>query len=246
MVKVKTKTNNNHTNPYLNNKFKRDELIKSMLPRVKEIALNIYSKFSHMEPSLELQDIIHIGVLGLLDAVSKFDSSRDVKFETYAEFRIKGAILDELRKEDILPRYKREIVKRVDEAINKLSSKYMREPTEEEIAKELNISPDEVFDALRYKDNSYYLSYSDIEPYLADVKNLFDPLVNTVKRELTEKLAEALMKLSEKEKLVLNLYFYEELTLKEIGEILNISESRVSQIRSEAMKKLKKFLKNSF
>ncbi len=228
-------------NPYLNNKRKREELVKSMLPRVNEIAYSFYNKFSFVEPSLELNDIIQIGVLGLLDAVNKFDETKEVKFKTYAEFRIKGAILDELRKEDILPRYKREVVKRVDNAINKLSSKLMREPTEEEIANELNMSIDEVFEALRHKDNSYYLSYSDIEPFLSNVKDIFDPQLNSIKSELKEKLAIALDKLSDKEKLVLSLYFYEEMTLKEIGEILEISESRVSQIRSEALKKLKKY-----
>ena len=228
-------------NPYINNKAKRDELVKSMLPRVRDIAFSIYSKFSHLEPSLEFEDIVQIGIIGLLDAVSKFDTSKEVKFETYAEFRIRGAILDELRREDILPRYKREVVKRVDEAINKLSTKLMREPTEEEIAKELNMNVDEVFEALRHKDNSFYLSYSDVEPFLANIKDIFDPQLNTIKNELREKLAEALKRLSDKEKLVLSLYFYEELTLKEIGEILSISESRVSQIRSEAMKKLKRY-----
>ena len=232
---------NNHKNPYLNDKKKKDELVKSMLPRVKDVAYSIYSKFAHVEPSLELNDLIQIGVLGLLDAVNKFDISKEVKFETYAEFRIRGAILDELRREDILPRYKRETVKRVEDAINKLSSKLMREPTEEEIAKELNMSIDEVFEALRHKDNSVYLSYSDVEPFLANVKDIFDPQLNSIKNDLKEKLAQAIEKLSDKEKLVLSLYFYEELTLKEIGEILSISESRVSQIRSSAMKKLKKY-----
>ena len=228
-------------NPYIDDKSRRDNLINSMIPRVKEIAYSIYSKFSHIEPSLEFQDIVQIGVIGLLDAVTKFDTSKEVKFETYAEFRIRGAILDELRREDILPRYKREVVKRVDEAINKLSTKLMREPTEEEIAKELNMNVDEVFEALRHKDNSFYLSYSDVEPFLANIKDIFDPQLNTLKNELKEKLAKAIEKLSDKEKLILSLYFYEELTLKEIGEILNISESRVSQIRSEAMKKLKRY-----
>ncbi len=230
-------------NPYTTNPYNREELIKSMLPRVREIAYNIYIKFAHFEPLMELEDLVHIGVLGLIDAINKFDPAKDVKFETYAEFRIRGAILDELRKEDILPRYKREIVKKVDEAINKLSTKYMRHPTEEEIAKELNISVDDVFEALKHKDNSCYLSYSDIEPFLGDIKTLYDPQVNAIKNDLKEKLVKALMKLSEKERLVLNLYFYEELTLKEIGEILEISESRVSQIRSQAMKKLKKYFK---
>ncbi len=228
-------------NPYINNKAKRDELVQSMLPRVRDIAFSIYSKFSHLEPSLEFQDIVQIGVLGLLDAANKFDPSKEVKFETYAEFRIRGAILDELRREDILPRYKRETVKRVEEAINKLSSKLMREPTEEEIAKELNMDVNDVFEALRHKDNSVYLSYSDVEPFLSNIKDIFDPQLNTIKNELKEKLVLAIERLSEKEKLILSLYFYEELTLKEIGEILNISESRVSQIRNEAMKKLKKY-----
>ena len=228
-------------NPYIEDKSRREELIKSMLPRVREISYSIYSKFSHLEPSLELQDIVQIGVIGLLDAVTKFDTSKEVKFETYAEFRIRGAILDELRREDILPRYKREVVKRVDDAINKLSTKLMREPTEEEIAEELNMDVDDVFEALRHKDNSFYLSYSDVEPFLANIKDFFDPQLNTIKNELKEKLAKAIKKLSDKERLILSLYFYEELTLKEIGEILNISESRVSQIRSEAMKKLKRY-----
>ncbi len=223
--------------------FNKDALINSMLPRVKQIAYNIYNKFAHVGSNLELEDIIQVGVIGLIDAANKFDPTRDNKFETYAEFRIRGAIIDELRKEDWLPRYMRDIVKKVENARNKLATTLMREPTEEEIARETNLTLDEVFDALKNIADSQLLSFSDVEQFITFNKNNFDPQSVTIQNELKEILAKCIMQLGEKEKLILSLYYYEGFTLKEISEILELTESRISQIRSGAFKKLKTMIK---
>jgi RNA polymerase sigma factor for flagellar operon FliA len=222
----------------------KDELINSVLPRVKQIASHYYSKFSHLGSNLEFEDLVQIGVIGLIDAVNKYDPTRDNKFETYAEFRIKGAILDELRKEDWLPRYVRETVKKVENARLKLSTELMREPTEEEIAKELDLPIDTVFEAMKNISDSNMLCYHDIEPYIKLDKDEFNPLKFTVKKELKDALAIGIEELEEREKIILSLYFYEGLTLKEISEVLDLTESRISQIRSNAFKKLKQFLQN--
>ena len=223
--------------------FNKNDLINSMLPRVKQIAYNIFNKFAYVGSNLELEDLIQVGVIGLIDAANKFDPTRDNKFETYAEFRIKGSIIDELRKEDWLPRYMRDTIKKVENARNKLATSLMREPTEEEIAKETNLSLDEVFEALKNISDSQLLSFNDIEQFVNFNKHNFNPQDATIKNELKEILAKCIMQLNDKEKLILSLYFYEGLTLKEISEVLELTESRISQIRSAAFKKLKVLIK---
>ncbi len=221
----------------------KDELINSMIPRVKKIAYHFYNKFFNLGSNLEFEDIVQVGVIGLIDAANKYDPTRDNKFETYAEFRIRGAIIDELRKEDWLPRYMRDTIKKVENARMTLSVELMREPTEEEIAKELNLPLDTVFEAMRNVSDSNLLSYSDIEPFITVEDNDFNPFHVSVKNELKEILAKCIERLDEKEKLVLSLYYFEGLNLREISEVLEVTESRVSQIRSCAFKKLKNYLK---
>ena len=221
----------------------KDELINSMIPRVKKIAYHFYNKFFNLGSNLEFEDIVQVGVIGLIDAANKYDPTRDNKFETYAEFRIRGAIIDELRKEDWLPRYMRDTIKKVENARMTLSVELMREPTEEEIAKELNLPLDTVFEAMRNVSDSNLLSYSDIEPFITIEDNDFNPFHVSVKNELKEILAKCIERLDEKEKLVLSLYYFEGLNLREISEVLEVTESRVSQIRSCAFKKLKNYLK---
>jgi len=227
-------------NPYVN----RDELINSMLPKVKQIAYNFFRKFANAGSNLEIEDLVQIGVLGLIDAAQKFDPLKNNKFETYAEYRIKGSIIDELRKEDWLPRYMRDNVKRVQNVIKRLSTELMREPTEEEIAEQLGMTLDEVFEALKNVSESQLLSFADIEPFVQQSKNPYDPFEWTVKNDLKVALTEAIKKLDEQEQLVLSLYYYDELNLAEIGLILDITESRVSQIRSTCFKKLKILMKD--
>jgi len=222
--------------PYVN----KEELINSMLPRVKQIASQIYAKFAHIGSNLEYEDLVQVGVIGLIDAANKYDPTRDNKFETYAEFRIRGAIIDELRKEDWLPRCMRDTIKKVESAMKKLATQLMREPTEEEIAKELNLPLDTVFEAMKNISDSQLLCYDDIEPFIVFKSDYYDPYQYAVENELKDILAQCIERLDEKEQLILSLYFYEGLTLKEIGEILDLTESRVSQIRSTAFKKLKK------
>jgi len=221
----------------------KDELINSMLPRVKKIAYHFYNKFYNLGSNLEFEDIVQVGVIGLIDAANKYDPTRDNKFETYAEFRIRGAIIDELRKEDWLPRYMRDIIKKVENVRAKLASELMREPTEAEIADELDLPIDTVFEAMRNVTDSNLLSYTDIEPFINGEESDFNPFEVSVKNELKEILAKCIEKLNEQEKIVLSLYYYEGLNLREISEVLEVSESRVSQIRSCAFKKLKNYLK---
>ncbi len=205
-------------------------------------------------PVLDREDLISAGILGLIEAYNRFDPSKGVKFKTFAEFRIRGAILDEIRKLDIIPRSVRDKIDEYEEVIRKLYQKLGRMPEEEEIAKALGLSLDEYY---KFLDRIKGISFIDINtlkqkiPDL-DEEDLFefipgdekeDPFEKYALKELEEKLKDAIEKLSEKEKLVLALYYYEGLTMKEIAKVLDYTESRISQIHSQAILKLRALLK---
>ncbi len=198
--------------------------------------------------SVARDDLYSLGMMGLLDALEKFDSNRDLKFDTYASFRVRGAILDGLRKEDWLPRGTREKAKKIESVIEKLEQQYMRHVTEEDIARELNLSVDEVYKTMNEQFFAHIISMdeqsdeTDEKPGRAytikDQKGL-QPEDELVKREVINEMTELISKLSEKEQLVMSLFYQEELTLTEIGQIMGLSTSRISQIHSKCIFKLK-------
>lgn len=201
--------------------------------------------------SVSRNDLISHGMIGLYDALNKFDIKRDLKFDTYASFRIRGAILDGLRKEDWLPRAARERAKKMEMQIEKLEQKLMRHATPEEVAEYANMPVEEVYQIYNEHFFSNILSMHDYQQDQdeAEGKNFTirddqtrTPEQEMVHKELIDDLAENIKKLSEKEQLVLSLFYTEELTLTEIGEMLNLSTSRISQIHSKAIFKLRKLL----
>ena len=225
----------------------RDELIVEFAPLIKYIAQRIAAR---LPANIELDDLISSGVIGLMDAIDKYDSSRDNKFKTYAEFRIRGAILDELRAQDWVPRSVREKAKQLERAYSKIEQEKGRQATDEEVCSELKITQEEYHEMLNQVRSVSILSFDDISSFSkADKKSLHSlgdgsPKVSTPFSEvnvasLKRMIAEAIKDLPEKQRLVLSLYYYEDLNLKEIGRVLDVTESRVSQLHTQAVLRLK-------
>ena len=222
----------------------RDMLLMEHLPTVRYIARRIHER---LPQHVDLEDLVSAGVVGLIDAFSKFDHTKKVQFKSYAQFRIRGAILDSLRTLDWSPRELRRKGRAVEEAIRAVTQRIGRAPSEQEIAAEMN------------------LSLADYQQLLGDLKGLEigslhmersedsgdeelayipgspeeDPLFRCLKGEMKQRLADAIEDLPEKDRMVLTLYYYEELTMKEIGLTLGVVESRVSQIHSSAVLRLR-------
>ena len=226
--------------------IERERFILEYTPLVRRIAQRIAVR---LPPHLDLEDLINSGVLGLMDAIQKFDPHRKVTFRTYAEFRIRGAILDELRSRDYLPRSVREKANRLEEACARLESELGRPGTEEELAEALGLGLEAYQHLLQRAGPISFLHLEDCpglsdasEETLADLlldPSANDPLVQLELTELKHILAQEIERLSEREKLVLSMYYLEELTLKEIGEVMEVTESRVCQLHSQAVLRLR-------
>jgi RNA polymerase sigma factor for flagellar operon FliA len=228
----------------------QEEITREFIPKIKSWVIRMSRNLPN---SVDLDDLYSAACLGLVESFKRFDKQRNVDFKSFAEKRVKGAMLDFLRQLDILPRNLRTKLKNLEEEINKLTSRLGKKPTVEEIAKHTNYSEDEIYDMLNILENNQSCSLNvavgeDNDTDLIDfIKgNLLNPEETLEKEELVKVIAESIDNLNEKEKKVITLYYYEELTMKEIGEVLNISESRISQIHSSAVKTLKKRLKGYF
>lgn len=224
----------------------REEVIKQYSPMIKYVANRIAMR---LPPHIEVDDLISVGVLGLIDAITKYDPTRGAKFKTYAEFRVRGAILDELRSMDWVPRSVRQKASNVDSVVQKLQSKLGRPPEDEEVAGEMGISLDQFFDTLNETKSMPVLSLEGLgiaketgeQQSLLDClagKGDTDPQTQIRLNELKEIIAQAIDTLPEQARLMISLYYYEELTMKEIGAVLDVTESRVSQIHSKAVFRL--------
>ena len=229
----------------------REEVIIKYSPMIKYVANRIAMR---LPPHIEVDDLISVGVLGLMDAITKYDSSRGAKFKTYAEFRVRGAILDELRSMDWVPRSIRQKASKVDKVVQGLQAKLRRTPEDEEVAKEMGLSLDQFHETLNETKSIPIFSLEDlgIAKESGDQQSLLDCLAGKADAdpqtqvrlvELKEIIAKAIDALPEKERLMVSLYYYEELTMKEIGAVLDITESRVSQIHSKAVYRLRTKLK---
>lgn len=205
---------------------------------------------SNLPSNVNRDDLISYGLFGLFDAITKFDVKRNLKFDTYASFRIRGAIIDELRKEDWLPRTLREQVRQIEQTINDLEQQIGREPTSEEVANVLDMSVTEVEDVISNalfanvlsidEQNRSQDSDQDEGPgYFLPDESFISPDEYVVTEEIKADLIEAIKQLNENEQLVVSLFYDEELTLTDIGEILDLSTSRISQIHKQAIFKLK-------
>lgn len=231
----------------------KDEIIIEYAPLIKFIAQKIASR---LPSNVELDDLISCGVIGLMDAIEKFDPTRDNKFKTYAEFRVRGAILDELRAQDWVPRSIREKAKLVERAYSKLESELGRPATDEEMCAELKVSQDEFYDLLNKSKSVSLLNIDDSAAFNRGDKKLMAGLMEESRssnpfsavsyKNSRDKIKEGIMALPEKQRLVLSLYYYEDLNLKEIGQVLDVTESRVSQLHTQAILKLKGKLRTVF
>ncbi len=221
----------------------REKLILEYAPLVKVVAgrLSMYLGYN-----VEYEDLVSYGVFGLIDAIDKFDMGKEVKFETYASLRIRGAILDQIRKMDWIPRTIRQRQKQIDTAMKDLEQKNGKPATDAELAAYIGITEDEFLDWQNQvkADNMISLNeYLEQGNDISSDKGMssgFDTPEGVIERsELKNMLEEALELLTEKEKKVILLYYYEELTLKEISRVLEVSESRVSQLHTKALQKMK-------
>ena len=222
-----------------------DLLVKKYMPLV---SYHVQRISVSLPKNVSRDDIRSLGMMGLFDALERFDPKRDLKFDTYASFRIRGAILDGLRKEDWLPRSARDKAKKIEAAIEKLEQKYMRNLTAKEIALELNIPEEEVYSSLNEHFFANVLSMDEhsqdqddkdgINFHIKDEKADL-PEEHIMREELYVELAQVIETLNEKEQLVLQLFYKEELTLTEIGQVISLSTSRISQIHSKAIFKLR-------
>jgi RNA polymerase sigma factor for flagellar operon FliA len=222
----------------------REQLILEYAPLVKIIAgrLSMYLGYN-----VEYDDLVGYGIFGLIDAIDKFDQSKEVKFETYASLRIRGSILDQIRKMDWIPRTVRQKQKKIEEAIKNVEAKNGRAARDDEIAIELGLSGEELLSWQSQLKVTNIISLNDYveqgsEPVMDTTGNshFIQPEQAIEEEELKKVLIESLDLLTEKERKVILFYYYEELTLKEISNILEVSESRISQLHTKALGKMKK------
>jgi RNA polymerase sigma factor for flagellar operon FliA len=225
----------------------RDRLILTYAPLVKYVAGRLGSG---LPAHVDEQDLASYGLLGLIGAIERYDPTRDIKFETYAIARIKGSIIDELRAMDWVPRSIRARARDIERAIADLESKLMRAPSDEEIAAKLSVTVEDLEESLTDISRSSIAALDELWTVSSsgDQVALIDTLEDTegpepqaalAQTETREALGEAIARLPEREKLVVTLYYYEELTLREIGEVLGVTESRVSQLHTKAILRLK-------
>lgn len=226
-------------------------------PTIRERIILKYSSFVkyvagrmaiNLPSNVDYDDLVSYGIFGLLDAIEKFDPDRNVKFKTYAKTRIRGAILDELRVLDWTPRSIRQKSKQLEKAMLELEAHLGREPTDEEICAQLGMTVKELHRLYEDTKQSLMMSLDEGDPegegnvsrkdFLEDVQ-LITPEKNAEKNELKRILAEEITKLSERERLVIVLYYFEQLTSKEIGKILGVSDSRISQLHTKAVLRLR-------
>ncbi len=227
----------------------RERVIEEFLPIIKHLAYKVSRGF---DDDTITEDLVSSGVLGLLEAMEKFDPSRGIKLNTYAYLRIRGAMIDELRKRDWFPRSARTKAKKLEEVIRKLEARLGRYPREEEVAEALNIDVEDYLTMLKDFGSLSIFSIEDISEISGMDR---DGLIRYVMedgaspekwaemRELESLLGKEIDRLPEKQKLVLSLYYYEDMNMKEIAEVLGITEARISQIHSQAVLSLRTFLK---
>jgi RNA polymerase sigma factor FliA len=232
----------------------RDRLILTYAPLVKYVAGRLGSGLpAHVDEG----DLVSYGLLGLIGAIERYEPDRDVKFETYAIARIKGAIIDELRAMDWVPRSVRSRAREIERAIAELEAKLGRAPSDEEIASKVGITTEELESSLTEISRSSIAALDELwtvsgsggdQIALIDTiedTDAPDPQSSLSQTEMREAIADAIARLPEREKLVVTLYYYEELTLREIGEVLGVTESRVSQLHTKAILRLKARLSGS-
>ena len=229
-------------------KADKNHLLAEHAPLVKRLAHQMKAK---LPPSVEVDDLIQAGMIGLLDAVSRYEETHGAQFETYAVQRIRGAMLDELRSSDWLPRSMRQNMRKIEEAMNALQQRLGRPPNESEVAKQLKLSLADYQELLNEGGGHQLVYYEDfhdgdgnehfLDRYASDEEG--DPLQALMNTGFRSALIEAIQTLPEREKILMGLYYEQEMNLKEIGAVMGVSESRVCQLHSQAIARLRSTLR---
>jgi RNA polymerase sigma factor for flagellar operon FliA len=228
-------------------KADKDHLLTEHMPLVKRLAHHMKAK---LPASVEVDDLVQAGMMGLLDAISRYEETHGAQFETYAVLRIRGAMLDELRSSDWLPRSLRQNMRKIEVAMSTLQQKLGHPPTESEVAKQLKLSLADYQDMLSDGGGHQLVYYEDfhdaegndsfLDRYAVDEA---DPLRSLMDGDFRQAVIDAIEALPAREKLLMGLYYEEELNLKEIGAVMGVSESRVSQLHTQAVARLRATLK---
>ena len=230
----------------------RDEVLRRHLPLVRRVVQRLAAR---KPPHIETDDLVSWGIVGLLDAIAKYDSKKEASFSTYAQFRIRGAILDHLRSLDWVPRSVRQKASLIEKVSHRLEGALGRPPLEEEIASELGVSLDAYQELLTKVGEMSLFSLEDLGFGGGEERFSFeraieegdaDPLGTLLTRERVAIVTEAIRRLPERERTVVTLYYHEELTMKEVGGVLGLTESRVSQLHSQAVLRMKGYLRELF
>ena len=230
----------------------REEILRRHLPLVRRVVQRLAAR---KPPHIETDDLVSWGIVGLLDAIAKYDAKKEASFSTYAQFRIRGAILDHLRSLDWVPRSVRQKASLIEKVSHQLEGTLGRPPMEEEIAAELGVSLDAYQELLTKVGEMSLFSLEDLGFGAGEERFSFeraleegdaDPLVTLLTRERVKIVAEAIRRLPDRERTVVTLYYHEELTMKEVGGVLGLTESRVSQLHSQAVLRMKSYLRKLF
>ena len=226
----------------------KDELVEQHAPLVKRIA---YHLISRLPSCVQVEDLIQAGMIGLLEAAGNYDASQGASFETYAGIRIRGSMLDEIRKGDWTPRSLHRKVREISQAMRQIEAEQGRDARDNEVAERLGMTLDEYHHVLQDASSHQIVSFEDIPAKDANIVDGFSshiagPLENLQEDNLKKILARAISNLPERERLVMSLYYDEELNLRETGEVLGVSESRVCQIHSQALIRLKAKIQRQF
>lgn len=229
-------------------KTDKDSLLTAHMPLVKRLAHHMKAK---LPPSVEVDDLVQAGMIGLLDAISRYEDTHGAQFETYAVLRIRGAMLDELRNSDWLPRSMRQNMRKIESAMATLQQRLGHPPTESEVAKMLKLSLADYQEMLADGGGHQLLYYEDfhdddgndsfLDRYASDENA--DPLRSLLDGDFRQAVIDAIDRLPEREKMLMGLYYEEELNLKEIGAVMGVSESRVSQLHTQAVARLRASLR---
>ena len=218
----------------------QEKIVRHFAPKVKFLALRLKARLPR---NIELNELVSAGTLGLVEALGKFQPQLNIKFDTYAENRIRGAMLDELRRLDWFPRSLRRHVRQVDEATNRLEGELGRLPTESELSVATGLETKDVREALEAMQNQLCLSLDAMQEGLSVVDVAAtgnQPYHDTAQAELIDRVAALIEQLTPREKLVLSLYYTDELNMREVAEVMSITEGRVSQLHSQALGRLRK------
>jgi RNA polymerase sigma factor FliA len=228
-------------------KADKNDLLTEHMPLVKRLAHHMKAK---LPPSVEVDDLVQAGMIGLLDAITRYEETHGAQFETYAVLRIRGAMLDELRNSDWLPRSMRQNMRKIEAAMSALQQKLGHAPTESEVAKSLKLSLADYQDMLSDGGGHQLVYYEDfhdaegndsfLDRYAVDDA---DPLRSLMDGDFRQAVVDAIDALPEREKILMGLYYEEELNLKEIGAVMGVSESRVSQLHTQAVARLRATLR---